>query len=136
MVSRPRSTRDAVSVHERCLRATRSPQIHHTLCGGTAGLCHTGDGDGQEPGKEGALMSSVERAASERPAVVDRVNVALIAEAVEALGRLQERTGLKKVDLVNRALLIYEFVDAEMRAGNKVLLRDPEGRDQLVKIFL
>ncbi len=81
-------------------------------------------------------MSSVEGAASERPAVVDRVNVALIAEAVEALGRLQERTGLKKVDLVNRALLIYEFVDAEMRAGNKVLLRDPEGRDQLVKIFL
>ncbi|MFD7656386.1 hypothetical protein ACFV4N_20645 [Actinosynnema sp. NPDC059797] len=81
-------------------------------------------------------MSSVERTASERPAVVDRVNVALIAEAVEALGRLQERTGLKKVDLVNRALLIYEFVDAEMRAGNKVLLRDPEGRDQLVKIFL
>ncbi|WP_433273228.1 hypothetical protein ACQPZF_18490 [Actinosynnema sp. CS-041913] len=80
-------------------------------------------------------MSSVERAA-ERPAVVDRVNVALIAEAVEALGKLQERTGLKKVDLVNRALLIYEFIDAELRAGNKVLLRDPEGRDQLVKIFL
>ncbi|MFD1150317.1 hypothetical protein [Saccharothrix hoggarensis] len=38
------------------------------------------------------------------------------AEAVEALGRLQERTGSKKVDLV--------------------VLRDPEGRDQLVKTFL
>lgn len=81
-------------------------------------------------------MSSVERAASDRPAVVDRVNVALIAEAVEALGKLQDRTGLKKVDLVNRALLIYEFVDSELRAGNQVVLRDPEGRDQLVKIFL
>lgn len=81
-------------------------------------------------------MSSVERAASDKPAVADRVNVALIAEAVEALGRLQDRTGLKKVDLVNRALLIYEFVDAELRAGNQVVLRDPEGRDQLVKIFL
>ncbi|MBB5954103.1 hypothetical protein FHS29_000673 [Saccharothrix tamanrassetensis] len=80
-------------------------------------------------------MSSVERAAK-GPAVVDRVNVALIAEAVEAMGKLQERTGLKKVDLVNRALLIYEFIDAELRAGSKVLLRDPEGRDQLVKIFL
>ncbi|MEU4806872.1 hypothetical protein [Actinosynnema sp. NPDC023587] len=78
---------------------------------------------------------STERSA-ERPAVVDRVNVALIAEAVEAIGKLQERTGLKKVDLVNRALLIYEFVDAELRAGNQVVLRDPEGRDQLVKIFL
>lgn len=81
-------------------------------------------------------MSSVERDTSDKPAVVDRVNVALIAEAVEALGKLQERTGLKKVDLVNRALLIYEFVDSELRAGNQVVLRDPEGRDQLVKIFL
>ena len=81
-------------------------------------------------------MSSVERVASDKPAVVDRVNVALIAEAVEALGKLQDRTGLKKVDLVNRALLIYEFVDSELRAGNQVVLRDPEGRDQLVKIFL
>lgn len=71
-----------------------------------------------------------------RPAVVDRVNVALIAEAVEALAKLQERTGLKKVDLVNRALLVYEFVDAELKAGNQVLVRDPDGRDQLVKIFL
>ncbi|KOX27985.1 hypothetical protein ADK67_12885 [Saccharothrix sp. NRRL B-16348] len=81
-------------------------------------------------------MSSVERDTSDKPAVVDRVNVALIAEAVEALGKLQDRTGLKKVDLVNRALLIYEFVDSELRAGNQVVLRDPEGRDQLVKIFL
>ncbi|MEU4766748.1 hypothetical protein AB0H12_26170 [Actinosynnema sp. NPDC023794] len=81
-------------------------------------------------------MSSVERVTSDKPVVVDRVNVALIAEAVEALGKLQDRTGLKKVDLVNRALLIYEFVDSELRAGNQVVLRDPEGRDQLVKIFL
>ncbi|TQM84789.1 hypothetical protein FHX81_7246 [Saccharothrix saharensis] len=81
-------------------------------------------------------MSSVERATSDKPPVADRVNVALIAEAVEALGKLQDRTGLKKVDLVNRALLIYEFVDSELRAGNQVVLRDPEGRDQLVKIFL
>ena len=73
---------------------------------------------------------------TERPTVADRVNVALIAEAVEALAKLQDRTGLKKVDLVNRALLIYEFVDSELRAGNQVVLRDPEGRDQLVKIFL
>ncbi|MEU0535684.1 hypothetical protein [Amycolatopsis tolypomycina] len=71
-----------------------------------------------------------------RSAVVDRVNVALIAEAVEALAKLQERTGLKKVDLVNRALLVYEFLDAELKAGKQVLLRDQDGRDQLVKIFL
>ena len=71
-----------------------------------------------------------------RSAVVDRVNVALIGEAVDALAKLQERTGLKKVDLVNRALLVYEFVDAELKAGKQVLVRDQDGRDQLVKIFL
>ncbi|MEV6911154.1 hypothetical protein [Amycolatopsis sp. NPDC051071] len=81
-------------------------------------------------------MPSVEETATGRPAVVDRVNVALIAEAVDALGKLQERTGLKKVDLVNRALLIYEFVDAELRDGKQVVLRDADGQDQLVKIFL
>ncbi|GAA3462992.1 hypothetical protein ACFFSW_02825 [Saccharothrix longispora] len=81
-------------------------------------------------------MSSGENAEHDRPAVVDRVNVALIAEAVEALAKLQERTHLKKVDLVNRALLVYEFVDEELRAGNQVVLRDAEGREQLVKIFL
>jgi hypothetical protein len=64
------------------------------------------------------------------------VNVALIAEAVDALAKLQERTGLKKVDLVNRALLVYEFVDAELKAGKQVLVPDQDGRDQLVKIFL
>ncbi|WP_370943464.1 hypothetical protein AB5J62_30760 [Amycolatopsis sp. cg5] len=81
-------------------------------------------------------MPSVEDTATGRPAVVDRVNVALIAEAVEAMGKLQERTGMKKVDLVNRALMIYEFVDAELRSGKQVVLRDPDGQDQLVKIFM
>jgi hypothetical protein len=71
-----------------------------------------------------------------RSAVVDRVIVALIAEAVDALAKLQERTGLKKVDLVNRALLVCEFVDAELKAGKQVLVRDQDGRDQLVKVFL
>ena len=67
---------------------------------------------------------------------VGRVNVALVAEAVDALARLQDRTGLKKVDLVNRALQVYEFIDAELKAGKQVLLRDEDGHDQLVKIFL
>lgn len=70
-----------------------------------------------------------------RPATADRITVALITEAAEAMSKVQARTGLKKVDIVNRALAIYEFIDAELRAGNQVLLRSPEGREQLVKIF-
>jgi hypothetical protein len=71
----------------------------------------------------------------EQPHVVERLNVALIAESVTALAKLQDRTGLKKVDLVNRALAIYEFVDAELRHGNEIVIRRPGGLEQLVKIF-
>ena len=81
-------------------------------------------------------MPSAKEASTDQPAVAERLNVALIAEAAQAVTKLQARTGLKKVDIVNRALAIYEFIDAELRAGSRVILRDPEGRDQLVKIFL
>ena len=81
------------------------------------------------------MASAERRSASDHPPPVDRVNVALIAEAAEALDRLQRRTGLKKVDVVNRALTIYEFIDAELRGGGQILIRDTDGNDQLVKIF-
>jgi hypothetical protein len=70
-----------------------------------------------------------------RPVATDRVNVALIAEAAQAIAKLQDRTGLKKVDIVNRALSIYEYIDAELRAGNQLVIRNPDGPDQLLKIF-
>lgn len=80
-------------------------------------------------------MVSGDEGLPDRPATAERITVALIAEAAEAMSKVQSRTGLKKVDIVNRALAIYEFIDAELRAGNQVLLRSPEGREQLVKIF-
>lgn len=80
-------------------------------------------------------MPDEEKSTDGRPAVVERLTVALIAEAVEAMAKLQGRTGLKKVDIVNRALAIYEFIDAEQRAGNTLMFRSPSGAEQLVKIF-
>lgn len=59
--------------------------------------------------------------------VVARVNVALIRDTAEALERLRARTGMKKVDLVNRAIQIYEFLDAEQRAGNSIALYAEDG---------
>jgi hypothetical protein len=70
-----------------------------------------------------------------RPKSAERITVSLIPEAAEALEKLLERTGLKKVDLVNRALTIYQFIDAERRAGNELVLRRPDGQEQLIKIF-
>ena len=69
-----------------------------------------------------------------RPLAADRVNVALVAEAAEALDKLQSRTRLKKVDVVNRALRLYEFIDSEIRAGNQILIRNEEGKDYLTKV--
>lgn len=69
------------------------------------------------------------------PVVVARVNVTLIQSAADALQALRDRTGLKKVDIVNRAVQIFEFVDAEMRAGNDVLIQSPDGDVQRVKIL-
>lgn len=66
---------------------------------------------------------------------VDRVNIALTADAVRAVDKVRERTGMKKTDLVNRALLLYEFIEAETRAGRDLVLRDHEGREQVLKMF-
>jgi hypothetical protein len=83
----------------------------------------------------GMVMATDKQPSEQPPAAVDRINVALVAEAAEALDKLQSRTGLKKVDIVNRALKLYEFIDDEVRAGNKILIRDEEGKDSLVKLI-
>lgn len=69
------------------------------------------------------------------PEVVARVNVALIRDASDALEKLRERTGMKKVDLVNRAIQIYEFIDAEQRKGSALLFRDSGGSFERVRFM-
>jgi hypothetical protein len=81
------------------------------------------------------VMTADEPSSDQPTAVVDRVNVALVVDAAEALDKLQSRTGVKKVDIVNRALRLYEFIDAELRAGNKILIRDEDGKDSVVKLL-
>jgi hypothetical protein len=71
----------------------------------------------------------------QRLPVAERINAGLIRESAEALAKLRDRTGLSKTDAVNRAITVYEFIDAEIRKGNDIIVRDLEGRDQLVKLF-
>jgi hypothetical protein len=59
-----------------------------------------------------------------RPEVADRITVALIPKVSDDLQRLQLRTGLSKTDITNRAITLYEFIDAQIQAGCEVLLRD------------
>jgi hypothetical protein len=60
------------------------------------------------------------------PPASERITVALIPKAVGDLQSLQERTGLSKTDLTNRAISLYEFIDKLIREGKEVLIRDPE----------
>jgi hypothetical protein len=70
------------------------------------------------------------------PATVDRITVALIRKAAEDLQALQDRTGLSKTDIVNRAISLLEFVDAQVEDGNDLLVRDQETKEtQLVRLL-
>jgi hypothetical protein len=63
-----------------------------------------------------------------------RITVALIPQAEDDLRRLQDRTGLSETDLANRAISLYEFIDAQLRAGNDLIARDSRtGKSQLVR---
>lgn len=67
---------------------------------------------------------------------VDRIMVALIPNAAKDLQKLQDRTGLPKTDLVNRAITLYEFIDGQQRAGRELLVRDSDsGETQVIRIL-
>ena len=68
--------------------------------------------------------------------VTDRITVALIPKVAKDLQTLQERTGLSKTDLVNRAITLYEFVDEHQSAGRELLIRDRDSGDTQVVMFL
>jgi len=70
------------------------------------------------------------------PAGTDRITVALIPKAEGDLRLLQDRTGLSKTDLVNRAITLHEFIDSQLRAGRDLLVRDQRtGETQAVLIL-
>jgi hypothetical protein len=69
-------------------------------------------------------------------AVSERITVALVPQASDDLRKLQERTALSKTDVVNRAISLYEFVQAQLSAGRDLIVRDPEtDQEQLVRIL-
>jgi hypothetical protein len=69
-------------------------------------------------------------------AVADRITVALVPKAADDLQNLQNRTSLSKTDLVNRAITLYEFFDAQQRVECDVLVRDKQTGDVQTVLFL
>jgi hypothetical protein len=71
-----------------------------------------------------------------RPPAVDRITVALIPKAGEDLQLLQDRTGLSKTDIANRAITLYEFIDSQLRTGRDVLIRDNDtGVSEIIRLL-
>jgi len=71
-----------------------------------------------------------------RQTLTDRITVALIPQAAEDLQHLQDRTGLSKTDLVNRAVSLYEFVNAQLEEGRDLLIRDNEAEEtQVIRLM-
>jgi hypothetical protein len=82
----------------------------------------------------GRKDTSVEN--DDRSTVAERVTVALLPKVGDELQRLQDRTALSKTDIVNRAITLYEFIDAELRAGREMLIRDKNtGESQTVVLL-
>jgi hypothetical protein len=70
------------------------------------------------------------------PGTSERITVALIPKAVADLQRIQDRTMLSKTDITNRAISLYEFINAQLSAGRDVLIRDNmTGETQTVRIL-
>ena len=71
-----------------------------------------------------------------RQVLADRITVALIPQAAEDLQHLQDRTGLSKTDLVNRAISLYEFINAQLGAGRDLLIRDNDAKEtQVIRLM-
>jgi hypothetical protein len=67
---------------------------------------------------------------------VERITIALIPKAGEDLQRIQDRTGLSKTDIVNRAISVYEFLEDQIESGCDLLIRDKRtGEIQLIRFL-
>jgi hypothetical protein len=62
---------------------------------------------------------------------VERITVPLITQVADDLKLLQTRTRLSKTDVVNRAITLYEFIDAQLRDGKDILVRDQKSGEIL-----
>ena len=66
----------------------------------------------------------------------ERITVALIPKVADNLQLLQERADLSKTDITNRAITLYEFIVAQIRSGQDILIRDQTSKEIKSVTFL
>lgn len=64
-----------------------------------------------------------------------RITVGLLRDAEQAIIASQVREEMSKTDIVNRAVVLYEFVMAQIADGNEVLVRHKDGLVEKVRIL-
>lgn len=69
-----------------------------------------------------------------RPPTNERYSVTLVPPAVQAISDLVEATGLSKTDVINRAVQIYAFLEAQRQTGSRVVIERPDGKTEGVYI--
>lgn len=61
------------------------------------------------------------------------ITVGLIQAARSALALLKQRTSLNTADVVNRAIVVYDFIELEtVNKGKTLLLRDASGQEETI----
>ena len=68
-------------------------------------------------------MNHAPESSAEASRAADRITITLTPKVARDLARLKERTDLSKTDLVNRAITLYEFIDAQIRDGGDILVQ-------------
>jgi hypothetical protein len=71
----------------------------------------------------------------DNPDQTERFIVALIPQVAHDLRQLQERTGLSRTDIMNRAISLYRFIETQLRERRDLIIRDQStGEAQLVRL--
>lgn len=60
-------------------------------------------------------------------AEITRLNVNLNEATAKALKELAEVNGLTLTETVRRAISVYKFMDDEVKSGNKIRVKEPNG---------
>jgi hypothetical protein len=69
------------------------------------------------------------------PPVAAKITVSLVAKAAEDLERTKEQTKYSKTDLVNKAIILYAFINSELMNGGELILRRPNGESHLIPLL-
>jgi len=71
---------------------------------------------------------------TERPKIAVRASVPLTAQANDAMSTSAVREGISEIDVINRALVVYNEVMSRQADGKEIVLRAADGSTEKLVI--